>query len=98
MTDTTLPTTRDGDLSVTSSVWDHNGSFDVQIVDHRGFPSTLSTDRFNSVARARRLARKCDPMDQIQWTQLCRTTTVTENGRDCPVYHIRASRLSPTYR
>lgn len=60
MSTATLPTSRDGKMQITDSSWDCNGAFHVTVRELTGGGS--QRDITNSLNRARRLAKKVDPM------------------------------------
>lgn len=94
--------TRDGRFEVTSSTWDHNGSHDVKIIDHRAGsvgetvpPNVIERER----AQLRRLARRADPMQHLaQWTRLDTIDEIATDDGPRLHYSYTVSRLDGTYR
>lgn len=92
-----LPVSRDGNTQVTNSDWDHNGSFRVTVVARKvDFDGRSQTNALN---RARRLAKKVDKMDKVQWVRLDGQGGAEDGeGTTTMTYRFTVSRLDRSYR
>lgn len=86
-------TNRAGDLKVTDISWDSNSAFRVTVVDLKGTRNSIYGER-GERERARKFARRVDPMGQVQWTRLDRTFY----AYGCTHRTFTVSRLDRNYR
>lgn len=91
--------TKDGRYVVTSSEWDHNGSFRVIVADTRSTLADLRAVAYAPVpAAARRTARRVDQKGLTKWVRTDRITTAHYAGVERVAYQFTVSRLDRSYR
>lgn len=80
---------------VISREWDHNGSTLVEVKDHACDVRSVATcgPSANTVAAARRVARKTD--FRAKWSRFERVIRTEDGGI---AYRFTVSRLDPSYR